>query len=415
MDFSLEYTEAQEEFAREVRQWLDENVPGNLAVLRDPGKLSYEQWQMRRELGRKLGEKGWLYPGYPREYGGGGLDGDHGSVLRRELTERGLGLPPYYDSGRLAAPAILAAGTEEQKKRFLPPILTGEVVTWQLFTEPEAGTDEANQQTNALGHTRQNDYFIVNGQKIFVGAIYSPPQQFLLLTRSDLEAPRHENLAMFLAPADLPGVSITPLDLFPAGTFTQVCGQVPQMAAAVKHSVFFDDVRLHETYLIGEEREGWRVTNATLTVEHGDRDTGGGSVEVVRNMVVEKFLEQCRSNPNIVKRLKENPQLLDSVVNSYIGGQIERLLSIRNAWLPRSGQRAPYAGPQLQLYSKMFGARLSSDMARVLGPYALTGDTEWGLDDDIFEVAERSGVCFAPAGTPEAMKIIISRALRIGR
>jgi len=415
MDFSLEYTEAQEEFAREVRQWLDENVPENLATLRDPGKMSYEQWQMRRELGRRLGEKGWLYPGYPREYGGGGLDGDHCSVLRWELSERGLGLPPYYDSGRLAAPAILAAGTDEQKKRFLPNILTGEAVTWQLFTEPEAGTDEANQQTNALRHVREDDYFIVNGQKIFVGALYSPPQQFLLLTRSDTEAPRHENLAMFLAPADLTGVSILPLDLFPPGTFGQVCGRTPMTAPAVKHSVFFDDVRIHESFLIGGERDGWRVTNATLTVEHGDRDTGGGSVEVGRNMVVEKFLEQCRSNPNIVKRLKENPQLLDSMVNIYIGGQIERLFSIRNAWLPRSGKRAPYAGPQLQLYSKMFGGRLTADMARVLGPYALTDDTEWGLDEDIFEVAERSGVCFAPAGTPEAGKIIISRALRIGR
>jgi len=415
MDFSLEYTEAQEEFATEVRQWLDENVPGNLATLRDPGKMSYEQWQMRRELGRRLGEKGWLYPGYPSEYGGGGLDGDHSSVLRWELSERGLGLPPYYDSGRLAAPAILAAGTDEQKKRFLPPILTGEAVTWQLFTEPEAGTDEANQQTNALRHAREGEYFIVNGQKIFVGALYSPPQQFLLLTRSDTEAPRHENLAMFLAPADLTGVSILPLDLFPPGTFGQVCGRTPMTAPAVKHSVFFDDVRIHESYLIGGERDGWRVTNATLTVEHGDRDTGGGSVEVGRNMVVEKFLEQCRSNPNIVKRLKENPQLLDSMVNIYIGGQIERLFSIRNAWLPRSGMRAPYAGPQLQLYSKMFGGRLTADMARVLGPYALTNDTEWGLDEDIFEVAERSGVCFAPAGTPEAGKIIISRALRIGR
>lgn len=415
MDFSLEYAEAQEEFAGEVQQWLDENVPENLATLRDPRKMSYEQWQMRRELGRKLGEKGWLYPGYPREYGGGGLDGDHSSVLSWELSERGLGLPPYYDSGRLAAPAILAAGTEEQKKRFLPPILTGEAVTWQLFTEPEAGTDEANQQTNALRHIREGDYFIVNGQKIFVGGLYSPPQQFLLLTRSDTEAPRHENLAMFLAPADLTGVSIMPLDLFPPGTFGQVCGRTPMTAPAVKHSVFFDDVRIHESYLIGGERDGWRVTNATLMVEHGDRDTGGGSVEVGRNMVVEKFLEQCRSNPNIVKRLKENPQLLDSMVNIYIGGQIERLFSIRNAWLPRSGMRAPYAGPQLQLYSKMFGARLTADMARVLGPYALTDDTEWGLDEDIFEVAERSGVCFAPAGTPEAAKIIISRALRIGR
>ncbi len=415
MDFSLDYTEEQEEFAKEVRAWLDENTPKELVTTRDPQKMSREQWQMRRELGRKLGEKGWLYPGYPHEYGGGGLDGAKSTVLTRELAERGLGLPPYYDSGRLAAPAILAAGTDEQKKRLLPPILKGEALSWQLFTEPEAGTDEANQQTNALRHQRENDHFIVNGQKIFVGGLHSPPEQFLLLTRSDLEAPRHQNLAMFIAPADLPGVSIQPLDLFPSGTFGQLCGRTPYSAPAVKHSVFFDDVKIHESYLIGEERGGWRVTNATLTVEHGDRDTAGGGQAVPKNVVVEKFLEQCRSNPVIVNRLKENPQLLENVVNVYIGGQIERVLATRNAWLPMSGKRTPYAGPQLSLYSKMFGGRLVADMAQVLGPYALIDDEEWGLDESIFEVIQRGGVCFAPGGTPEALKIIISRALAIGR
>ena len=115
------------------------------------------------------------------------------------------------------------------------------------------------------------------------------------------------------------------------------------------------------------------------------------------------------------KRAADIQGRLDSMVDIYIGAQIERLLSTRNAWLPYSGKRTPYAGPQLQLYSKMFGARLVTDMARVLGPYTLTDDTEWGMDGGIFEVTQRSGVCFAPAGTPEALKIIISRALRIGR
>jgi acyl-CoA dehydrogenase len=422
MDFSLEYTDEQEKFAREVRKWLDENIPKDLVSPRDPLKMSREQWQKRRELGLKLGEKGWLYPEYPKEYGGGGLDADHTAVLRREMAERHLSLPPYYDSGRLASPAVMATGTEEQKKRFLPPMLKGEALTWQLFTEPEAGTDEANQQTNALRQVREKDHFIINGQKIFVGGLYAPPDQFLLLTRSDLEAPRHQNLAMFLAPSNLPGITIQPLDLFPAGTFGQTCSETADGAPGVKHSVFFDDVRIHESYLIGGERDGWRVTTATLTVEHGDRGSSagerggrGGAAWVPRNLVVDKLLEQCRNNPNIARRLRDNPKLLDNLVNVYISAEIERLLTIRNAGLPRSGRRVPYAGPQLQIYSKNFGARLANDMAQILGPYALTDDTEWGIDNSIFEVAERAGVCFAPAGTPEALKIIISRALAIGR
>lgn len=417
MDFSLEYTKEQEEFAKEVREWLEENVPKDLVNPWDSRKMSYEEWQKRRELARKLGEKGWLYPGYPREYGGGSLGADRSFVLYQELAEKKLGLPPYY-SNTLAIPAILAFGTEEQKKRFLPPIFKGEVITWQLFTEPEAGTDEANQQTNALRHVREKDYFIVNGSKIFVGCLYFPPEQLQLwlLTRSDPEAPRHQNLATFFIPGNLPGITIQPLDLFTSGAIGQVGSATAGGAPGDKNSVFFDDVRVHESYLIGEERAGWKSTTATLDVEHGGVDGGGeGSGAIGRNLLVEKFLAQCKNNPNVVKRLRENPQLLGSMVDIYIGAQIQRLFSMRNAWLPRSGRRVPYAGPQLALYQKMFGGRLIADMARVLGPYALTDDAEWGLDEGIFEVGQRGGVCFAPAGTPEALKIIISRALAIGR
>ena len=149
MDFSLEYTKEQEEFAKEVRAWLDENIPKDLTDPWDIRQISREEWQKREELCRKLGEKGWLYPRSPRQYGGGGLDASHTFVVSKELGDRHLA-SPRYDSTSLAAPAIINCGTEEQKKRFLPPMLKGEVSTWQLFTEPEAGTDEANQQTNAL-------------------------------------------------------------------------------------------------------------------------------------------------------------------------------------------------------------------------------------------------------------------------
>ena len=120
--------------------------------------MSREEFEKRREFGRKLGEKGWLAPGHPKEYGGSGLDPAYCFVLHKELSDRGLGLPPYYDIGPpLAVPAIMACCTEDQKKRFLPPIFKGEKVTWQLFTEPDTGTDVASQQTNALRHVRDKD------------------------------------------------------------------------------------------------------------------------------------------------------------------------------------------------------------------------------------------------------------------
>jgi len=123
MDFSLEYDKEQEIFAKEVREWLDKNVPKDLTTPRDTRKMPREHYQKLRDIARKLGEKGWLYPGYPRQYGGGGLDANHTFVIAQEMGKRHLGLPPHYDSNRLAAPTVLSVGTEEQKERLLPPML----------------------------------------------------------------------------------------------------------------------------------------------------------------------------------------------------------------------------------------------------------------------------------------------------
>ncbi len=230
MDFSLTYSEEQEQFAGEVRKWLDENVPEDLLNPRDILKMSREQWQ---------------------------------------------------------------------KRRFLSPILRG-----------EAATDEANQQTRALRHEGEGEYFIVNGQKVFVGGLYAPPRQFLLLTHSDLEAPRHQNSSSFIIPANLPGITIQPLDLFPLSTFAAASGPSGANVEAVKNSVFFDDVIVHESCLIGEEGDGWKVTQATFAVEHV------GSARAFRNYIAEKFFARCCRNPKIIKRLKENPHLVDNLVNA---------------------------------------------------------------------------------------------------
>ena len=408
MDFSLDFTDEQKEFAKEVGDWLDENMPtSGLSSRRDAQKMTLEEFRIRRAFAQKLGAKGWLYPRYAKEYGGGGMDAEQSIVLSEELAKRGFSLPIVTDWTILAAPAIIVCATEEQKQSYLPPMLRGEAMTWQLMTEPDAGTDVAGQKTNALRHTRDKDHFIINGQKIFVGGLHPPPDQLYLLTRSDTDAPRHQNLSSFVIPADLLGITIQPLDLFPLSTFGSVCGPSGATSEAVKNTVFFDNVRVHESCLIGEEGDGWKVTMATFQVEHG----GGGLGRIPRNHIADKFMEQCRSNPYIIKRLKENPHLVDSVVNIYAFSQVERLLALRNG----TGQGGAHGGPQLMVYSKLGGAQFIEDMAAVMGPYAFTDGDNWIMDEGTFEVGQRCGICLAPGGTPEAMKIIISRALGIGR
>jgi alkylation response protein AidB-like acyl-CoA dehydrogenase len=163
MDFEVTYTPEQEAFRAEVRAWLADNIPEGLEVPIDAGSLSYEQYQKSRELGRRLGAKGWLYPTYPKEYGGGDLSVDFVMILEEELDRYDMSLPPYYDSGgRLGGASIFVWGSEEQKQAFLPHIFRGEWRTWQLLTEPNAGSDLAGVQTRAV---RDGDEYVVNGQK----------------------------------------------------------------------------------------------------------------------------------------------------------------------------------------------------------------------------------------------------------
>jgi len=129
MDFEVTYTPEQEAFRTEVRAWLATNIPEGLEQPVDPGDLSLEQYQKLRELGRRLGAKGWLYPTYPTEYGGGDLSVDFVMILEEELDRYGLHLPPYYDSGgRLGGASIFVWGTEEQKKEWLPRLCSAEAL-----------------------------------------------------------------------------------------------------------------------------------------------------------------------------------------------------------------------------------------------------------------------------------------------
>ena len=210
MDFESEYTPEQEAFRTEVREWLRDNLPDDLVEPADPADLSYEQYQKRRTLGRKLGEKGWLWPTAPTEYGGGGLAMDYAIVLEEGLDELGLALPPYYDTGgKLGGATILVWGTEEQKEHFLPPIFKGLVRSWQLLSEPDAGSDLANVKTTAI---RDGEAYAINGQKVFVGSAHGADQLWMLAV-TDPDAPRHENLSWFMVPADLEGITVAPMDL----------------------------------------------------------------------------------------------------------------------------------------------------------------------------------------------------------
>jgi len=400
MDFEPTYTPEQEEFRQEVKEWLKENVSPDISHPPDSINITEEQYQLRRALGRKLGDKGWLWATAPEEYGGGGLALDHAVVIEEEVDSYGLTVPPYYDSGgRLGGASIMVWGTEEQKQTFLPPIFRGEVRTWQLLTEPEAGSDLANAKMSA---ERDGDEYVINGQKIYVGSSLGADYMWTI-TCTDNEAPRHQNLGWFMIPADLPGITIQPMDLL-------ISGGEAGAGSGVKNTVFFDNVRVPAFNLIGGENEGWKVATTHLELEHG---TGG---RIARNWLVDHLFEYCRENKRNGQPLTKDPEVRDKLIDIYVEAEIARLFNLRNYWMRHSKADITYEGPQASYWRKMSGLRMSQSILDILGPSALTYDPQWGAADGHVEAHQRSAiVAIHPGGTADIQKLIMARRIGIGR
>ena len=400
MDFEPRYTPEQEEFRREVNAWLKDNVADGIAHPADPADLTWEQYQLRRDLGRKLGAKGWLWPTAPVEYGGGGLDVDHAVVIEEEIDSYGLTLPPYYDSGgRLGGNSILVWGSEEQKQAFLPSIFTGQVRTWQLLSEPEAGSDLANVKTTAI---RDGDEYVLNGQKIFVGSDHGCDYMWTI-TVTDPEAKRHENLGWFMVPSHLSGITIQPMDLL-------ISGGESGAGSGIKQTVYFDNVRIPAFNLVGGENEGWKVATTHLELEHG---TGG---RIGRNWLVDRLFEHCRNTARRGEPMTKDPDVRDRLTDVYVEAEIVRLLNLRNYWMRHSGANITYEGPQASYVRKTSGLRIAQAMLDILGPAGLTYDAEYGAAEGHMEAHSRAGiVAIHPGGTTDIQKVIMARRIGIGR
>ena len=380
-------------FREEVREWLDRHM-------RDGRELRWsatwstreneEEYQFRRELARKLGEKGWLFPAFPKEYGGGELTVDHQLVLETELDRYGLGLSHvFYTLARIVAPCVSQWGTEEQKQRLLPPMLRGEVCVWQVLTEPQGGSDIATCLTTAL---RDGDEYIVNGQKTMVGSTHYPDYIWTLVN-TDPDGPRHENLSWLYIPADLPGIVMQPLYL--------MMGR--------KNTIFFDDVRVPAFYLVGGENNGWKVANTHLELEHG----GEGSV--TDEPIVERIVEYCQRMPMEGKPLIEDPAVRDLLADMLIDSHVGRLFAQRNFWHRYTRQPHPYGGVQHRYYERMNRLKNAERLQQIVGYDALVADLSVHEDAD-FEHLVRSGPGqLHGGGTLDTDRIVFARRLGLGR
>jgi len=388
------YTPEQERFRQEVRAWLELHVP---RITGHPD--TDENYAKYRLLGRQLGEKGWLRPTGPVEYGGGGLSVDEAVVISEEMERLNLDNPPYYDAGgRLGGASILVWGTEEQKARFLPPIFRGEVVTWQLLTGPEAGSDIASTRTDAR---REGDEYVINGEKVFIGGSHGCDYLWTL-TRTDPEGARHKNLSWFMIPADAPGVTIRPMDL--------LGDEGERVGYSVKNTIYLDNVRVPADHLIGGENNGWEVAGTHLELEHGAGGAAGRSRWLARALTWSR--ERQKDGQPLIKDRDARDRLADIFVLT----EVERLFNLRNYWLSRTHRPMTYEGSQSSYYRKLSGLDVAAALHDLLGPYALTNDAEWDFSKGTIDAYMRNSiVALHPGGTADIQKLIMARRIGIGR
>ena len=381
------------EFRKEVRGWLEENMRGAEHLRWSASWSTREdekEYKFRRGLAEKLGEKGWLFPIYPKEYGGAGLSVDHQMVLETELFRYGLNLSHvFYTLARIVAPVLIRWGTEEQKREFLPPITRAEICVWQVLTEPHGGSDVANCQTKAI---RDGDDYIVNGQKVMVGH-HLPPDYLWTLVCNNPQGKRHENLGWLHIPANLPGITIQHMHLM----------------MGIKNAVFFDNVRVPAKYLIGEENNGWKVANTHMELEHG----GDGRIGV--DPVVERVVEYCQKNHIGGKPLIQDDKVRDVIADIMIELNTLRRFNQRNFWHRFAKVPHPYGGVQQRYFQRMARLRNGDRLQQIMGLDALVQDLSVHEVVD-FEYLVRSGPGqLHGGGTLDTDRLIFARRLGLGR
>ncbi|MCF2528402.1 acyl-CoA dehydrogenase [Yinghuangia soli] len=246
----LRYTEAEESFRAELRAWLDEALP-KLPPKPDrndwPGRRAYDTtWQ------RMLFDAGYAGIHWPVEAGGKGATPTEHLIFLEETERAGA---PYVGANFVgllhAGPTINAAGSEEQRRKYLPGILSGEDVWCQGFSEPGAGSDLASLRCRAV---RDGDEYVINGSKIWTS--HAEVADYCeMLVRTDQDAPKHKGITWLIVPMDTPGITIRPLETV--------------MGTSEFAEVFFDDVRVPVANRVGDENDGWRVTMVTLSFERG--------------------------------------------------------------------------------------------------------------------------------------------------
>jgi len=342
MDFR--FTPQEEAFRQQIRGWLSTNLPENWdgeRLSRDPENLN-----VYKQFAQRLAKQGWVAPQWPKEYGGLGLSVVEQLVFNEEMAEANAPVGYSTIGTGWAGPTIIVYGTDEQKRRFLPPITSGEVMWCQGFSEPNAGSDLANLSTRAV---RDGDDYVINGQKIWTsGAHYA--SWMILIARTDPDAPKHKGISYFLLDMKTPGITMSPL--------------IDMMDNHAFNEVFFDNVRVPRANLLGEENRGWYMATTTLDFE---RSSIGGAVGARR--MVRELTEYCMETKTNGRRLIDEPRVRRRLAEAGIEAELGRLLSYRVITLQSRGIVPNYESSIAKLFNTDMQLRMAKSGLEIMGLY----------------------------------------------
>ena len=342
----LNYSPEEAAFRDDVRAWIGANLPNDV---RDK-VLNYRELSKDDLLGwhKKLAKKGWVAPGWPKEWGG-----TDWTVVQRYLFEEecgAAGCPPIVPFGvRMCAPVLLRFGTDAQKQRFLPRMYNGDDFWVQGYSEPGAGSDLASLKTRAV---REGDSYVVTGQKIWTTLGHYGDWIFCLVRTDSTAEKRQEGISFLLMDMKTPGITVRPLILMDGGHEV--------------NEVFFDDVKVPVENLVYEENKGWTVAKYLL----GHERMGSGAVGSSKRELGALRALAAREMKN-GKPLLEDPRFRDRLSRAEIELEALEITSMRFLdKMRRSGQPPGADVSMLKIRGTEVQQAITELMMQAVGPMA---------------------------------------------
>ncbi|QBI19101.1 acyl-CoA dehydrogenase [Egibacter rhizosphaerae] len=375
----LRLTDQQQAFRDEVREWLATNVPAEAL----PPSSTAEGLEAHRAWERRLYEAGYAAIHWPTAYGGRDADLLTQAIFSEEYARAGAPHRINVLALGLAGPVLIDYGTEDQKRRWLPGILSCDEIWSQGFSEPDAGSDLAALKTTAV---REGDELVVNGQKIWT-TLGRFADWIFALVRTNRDAPKHQGITFVMIPMDSPGIEVRPI---------MQINEDPGFS-----EVFFSDVRVPVDHVVGEIDDGWRIAMATLGYERG---TGlGNHVRFSQN--VDELIALARA-----EGADRDPLVRDRIAQRFVETEVFRHHTYRGLTRMASGEGLGPEASLNKLYWSEMETRIFEDGLDLMGASAQLSD-EADTPSAVDEWHKRYWYARASriyAGTSEIQKNIIA-------